>query len=61
MIKLPRFIKEYKNYMIKCLKENDLMQDCLKDVQMARIEKAYGCLERGLISIHEFIKTCEEI
>lgn len=53
MLKIPRFMKEYANYMKRELAENDLMNGNIKSEWINGIDDALARYERGLISVWE--------
>lgn len=58
---MERFIKEYSNYKIKTINNNESMQ---MEFKIEKIEKIYHILkmrEKGLITIDEVMKIISEI
>lgn len=57
MNKIPRFATEYRNYCIKQICDNDLMQLEIKQKTLENIDKYYHCLKWGYISINEYMNA----
>lgn len=53
MNKIPRFMKEYANYQINMMAENNLMTDEAKVKAANKICKVLKDYERGLITVDE--------
>ena len=50
-----RFIKEYSNYQIKCLKDMILMDSNIKAEAIETCKRAVAIRERGLITVDEAV------
>ena len=53
MLKIPRFMEEYANYMKKELSGNPLLNKHVKVNWIAGIDEALALYERGLITVWE--------
>lgn len=56
MIKAPRFMIEYANYQIKCLENNKLMNDGIRNELIKRIDHAVRMYQFGYIMIDEAMR-----
>ena len=61
MMKVKRFIKEYANYKINIISNNDLMIQEIKERKLEDIEKYIEALKRGIITIDECIYQINKI
>ena len=57
MNKIPRFMKEYANYNIRTIKQNDLIEDSLKSEAIERINKSVALYEKGRMTIDETMRS----
>ena len=60
-MKIKRFIKEYANYKINIISNNDLMAEEVKEEKLQDIKKYIKVLERGLITVDECIYQINKI
>ena len=60
-MKIKRFVKEYANYKINIILNNDLMIQEIKVEKLQDIEKYIKILERGLITVDECIYQINKI
>ena len=60
-MKIKRFVKEYANYKINIISNNDLMTQEIKEEKLQDIEKYIKILERGLITVDECIYQINKI
>lgn len=52
MNKIPRFMKEYANFQIREINENDLIQEKYKTYAIKRIKRALELCEKGMVSVN---------
>ena len=57
MNKIPRFMKEYANYNIRTIKQNDLIKDSLKSEAIERINKSVALYEKGRMTVDETMRS----
>lgn len=60
-MKIKRFVKEYANYKINIISNNDLMTQEIKEEKLQDIKKYTRVLERGLITVDECIYQINKI
>ena len=60
-MKIKRFVKEYANYKINIILNNDLMIQEVKEEKLQDIKKYIKVLERGLITVDECIYQINKI
>ncbi len=60
-MKIKRFVKEYANYKINTILNNDLMTQEIKEEKLQDIKKYIKVLERGLITVDECIYQISKI
>ena len=60
-MKVKRFVKEYANYKINIILNNDLMIQEIKEEKLQDIKKYIKVLERGLITVDECIYQINKI
>lgn len=60
-MKIKRFVKEYANYKINIISNNDLMPPEIKDAKLQDIKKYIKVLKRGLITVDECISQINKI
>lgn len=60
-MKVKRFVKEYANYKINIILNNDLIIQEIKAEKLQDIEKYIKILERGLITVDECIYQINKI
>ena len=60
-MKIKRFVKEYANYKINTILNNDLMKQEIKEEKLQDIKKYIKVLERGLITVDECIYQINKI
>lgn len=60
-MKIKRFVKEYANYKINIILNNDLMRQEVKEEKLQDIKKYIKVLERGLITVDECIYQINKI
>ena len=54
-MKFPRFINEYKNFVMKNISHNELMNPGIKAEIIRRINVYYDMIKSGQITIHEYM------
>lgn len=52
-----RFVKEYKNYQVKQIEANDLMNEGIKAEILSRIERGYKLYEQGYMTTDEIMQA----
>ena len=60
-MKVKRFVKEYANYKINIILNNDLMIQEIKEEKLQDIKKYTKVLEHGLITVDECIYQINKI
>lgn len=60
-MKIKRFVKEYANYKINIISNNDLMRRETKEEKLQDIKKYIKTLERGLITVDECVYQINKI
>lgn len=60
-MKIKRFVKEYANYKINIISNNDLMTQEIKEEKLQDIKKYIEALKRGIITIDECIYQINKI
>lgn len=60
-MKVKRFIKEFANYKIENIEQNELMQKQIKDEKTKHIIKVLCLCEKGLLTIDEAITTIASV
>lgn len=60
MNKIPRFMKEYANYTMKCIWNNTNIPMIIADKKAEKIRKAIRSYEKGYITISEAMKVINE-
>lgn len=60
-MKIKRFVKEYANYKINIILNNDLMKQEIKEEKLQDIKKYIKVLERGLTTVDECIYQINKI
>lgn len=60
-MKVKRFVKEYANYKINIILNNDLMIQEIKAKKLQDIKKYIKILERGIITVDECIYQINKI
>lgn len=61
MIKLPRFVKEFYNFTVKCVKESEFMLERYKEIKLKEANRILNCMEKGMITIAEGMKLLSDI
>lgn len=56
MLKIPRFMREYANYEIKCYQSNKLMRPEAKEIYINAISGAVKDYQKGLITVEETMR-----
>lgn len=56
-MKVERFLKEYANYMLNKLNNNELMNIELKEKAINKVQRAIVFREKGMITANETIKA----
>ena len=60
-MKIKRFVKEYANYKINIISNNDLMEQGIKEEKLQDIEKYIKSVKRGLITVDECIHQISKL
>lgn len=60
-MKIKRFVKEYANYKINTILNNDLMVQEIKEKKLQDIENYIKVLQRGIITVDECIYQINKI
>ena len=59
-MKIPRCVREYRNYVAREIKDNNLIDKDVKRLVLDDLDRCVWACERGLISVSECMKKLSE-